>query len=156
MAVEPLSIVLAEDDDGHATLIQLNLERAGLANGFVRLRDGQEALDYIRGEGAYAGQPHGAILLLLDINMPKVDGVEVLRLLKADPRTNPIPVIVLTTTDDPREIQRCYQLGCNVYITKPVDYQAFIEAIRRLGLFLQVVKVPPNGAGAAGKGQGQA
>jgi CheY-like chemotaxis protein len=143
MSIEPLSIVLAEDDDGHATLIQLNLQRAGLANGFVRLSDGQAALDYIRGEGTYAGQPHGAILLLLDINMPKVDGVEVLRRLKADSATNMIPVIVLTTTDDPREVQRCYQLGCNVYVTKPVDYQAFIDAIRRLGLFLQVVKVPP-------------
>jgi CheY-like chemotaxis protein len=146
MTREPLSIVLAEDDDGHATLIQLNLQRAGLGDGIVRLRDGQEALDFIRGEGAHAGQPHGSILLLLDIKMPKIDGVEVLRRLKADPRTNPIPVIMLTTTDDPREVRRCYDLGCNVYITKPVDYQAFIEAIRRLGLFLQVVKVPPNGA----------
>jgi CheY-like chemotaxis protein len=145
MAVEPLSIVLAEDDDGHATLIQMNLERAGVANGFNRLKDGQEALDFIRGEGTHAGQPHGAILLLLDIKMPKVDGTEVLRQLKADPRTGAIPVIVLTTTDDPREVRRCYELGCNVYITKPVDYPAFIEAIRRLGLFLQVVQVPSNG-----------
>lgn len=145
MMPEPLSIVLAEDDDGHATLIQLNLERAGLTNGYLRFSDGQQALDYIRGEGAHTGQPHGSILLLLDIKMPKVDGIEVLRRLKADPRTNAIPVIMLTTTDDPREVRRCYELGCNVYITKPVDYQAFIEAIRRLGLFLQVVKVPPNG-----------
>jgi CheY-like chemotaxis protein len=146
MTPEPLSIVLAEDDDGHATLIQLNLERAGLAYGYVRLKDGQQALDYVRGEGAFVGEPHGTILLLLDIKMPGVDGVEVLRQLKADARTSAIPVIVLTTTDDPREVRRCYELGCNVYITKPVDYQAFIEAIRRLGLFLQVVKVPPDGS----------
>ncbi len=145
MTVEPVNIVLAEDDDGHATLIQLNLERAGLANGFVRMRDGQEVLDYIRGEGEHAGQRHGAVLLLLDIKMPRVDGVEVLRRLKADSQTTTIPVIMLTTTDDPREVRRCYELGCNVYITKPVDYQAFIEAIRRLGLFLQVVQVPPDG-----------
>lgn len=147
MAAEPLTIVLAEDDDGHATLIQRNLERAGLTNGFVRLKDGQEALDYLRCEGAYAGQQPQteSMLLLLDIKMPRVDGTEVLRQIKADPRTATIPVIMLTTTDDPREVERCYQLGCGVYVTKPVDYQAFIEAIKRLGLFLQVVKVPRNG-----------
>jgi CheY-like chemotaxis protein len=152
MAAEPLTIVLAEDDDGHATLIQRNLERANLANGFQRLKDGQEALDYIRGEGAYEGQqPAGdGILLLLDIRMPRVDGVEVLRQLKTDPHTATIPIIMLTTTDDPREVERCYQLGCNVYITKPVNYPEFIEAIKRLGLFLQVVKVPRNGSEAPG------
>ena len=74
--------------------------------------------------------------------MPRVDGVEVLRQLKSDPQTALVPVIMLTTTDDPREIQRCYELGCSVYITKPVDYQAFVEAINRLGLFLQVVRIP--------------
>jgi CheY-like chemotaxis protein len=144
----PVTIVLAEDDDGHATLIRRNLERAGLANGFVRLRDGQEALEYFRGEGAYAGRPPDPfVLLLLDIKMPRVDGVEVLRALKGDARTALIPVIMLTTTDDPREVQRCYQLGCGVYVTKPVDYQAFIDAVKRLGLFLQVVQTPRNGGG---------
>jgi CheY-like chemotaxis protein len=146
MAAEPLLIVLAEDDDGHARLVQRNLERAGLANGLQRLRDGQEALDFLRCEGEYAG-PHldQPVLLLLDIKMPRVDGIEVLRQLKADPRTALIPVIMLTTTDDPREIHRCYELGCSIYITKPVGYQAFVEAIKRLGLFLQVVRVPENG-----------
>ena len=146
MAAEPLLIVLAEDDDGHASLVQRNLERAGLVNGLQRLKDGQEALDFLRGEGAYAGQTiNKPVLLLLDIKMPRVDGVEVLRQLKADPRTALIPVIMLTTTDDPREIQRCYELGCSVYITKPVAYQSFVEAIQRLGLFLQVVRIPENG-----------
>jgi len=146
MAIEPLLIVLAEDDDGHASLVQRNLERAGLANGLHRLRDGQEALDFLRGEGDHAGRnPNQPVLVLLDIKMPRVDGVEVLRQLKADPRTALIPVIMLTTTDDPREIQRCYELGCSVYVTKPVDYQGFVEAIKRLGLFLQVVRVPENG-----------
>jgi CheY-like chemotaxis protein len=74
--------------------------------------------------------------------MPRVDGFEVLRRLKESPQTAAVPVIVLTTTDDPREIARCYELGCNVYITKPVEYDAFIEAVRRLGFFLQVVKLP--------------
>lgn len=146
MNTKPLHIVLAEDDDGHATLVQRNLERAGLVNGFQRFKDGQEALDFLRGEGAYAGQvlAHPP-LVLLDIKMPRVDGIEVLRQLRSDPRTAMVPVIMLTTTDDPREIERCYQLGCNVYVTKPVDYQAFVEAIKRLGLFLQVVAVPRNG-----------
>jgi CheY-like chemotaxis protein len=146
MAVETLLIVLAEDDDGHASLVQRNLERAGLANGLQRLKDGQEALDYLRAEGDYAGRNTSQpVLLLLDIKMPRVDGVEVLRQIKSDPRTALIPVIMLTTTDDPREIQRCYELGCSVYITKPVDYQGFVEAIKRLGLFLQVVRLPENG-----------
>jgi CheY-like chemotaxis protein len=84
-------------------------------------------------------------LLLLDIKMPRVDGIEVLRQVRSDPRTSMLPIIMLTTTDDPREVERCYQLGCNVYVTKPVDYQSFVEAIKRLGLFLQVVAIPRNG-----------
>jgi CheY-like chemotaxis protein len=143
MATEPLLIVLAEDDDGHASLVERNLKRAGVANGIHRLKDGQEALDYLLGQGEPPVRPAiPPLLLLLDIKMPRVDGVEVLRQLKANPSTAVIPVIILTTTDDPREIQRCYELGCSVYITKPVDYQAFVEAIHRLGLFLQVVRVP--------------
>jgi CheY-like chemotaxis protein len=143
MATEPIMIVLVEDDDGHANLVERNLKRAGVANGIQRLKDGQEALDFIRGEGAYAGQTVSQpMLFLLDIKMPRVDGVEVLRQLKSNPGTALIPVIILTTTDDPREIQRCYELGCSVYVTKPVDYLAFVEAINRLGLFLQVVRIP--------------
>jgi CheY-like chemotaxis protein len=143
MAAEPILIVLVEDDDGHAELVERNLKRAGVANGIHRLRDGQEAIDFVLAQGPYSGRnaPH-SMLLLLDIKMPRVDGVEVLRQLKSNPQTALVPVIMLTTTDDPREIQRCYELGCSVYITKPVDYQAFVEAINRLGLFLQVVRVP--------------
>ena len=148
MAAEPILIVLVEDDDGHANLVERNLQRAGLANGIHRLKDGQEALDYVQGKGAHAGRPAPhPMLLLLDIKMPRVDGVEVLRQLKSDPQTALIPIIMLTTTDDPREIQRCYELGCSVYITKPVDYQAFVEAINRLGLFLQVVRIPDTNRG---------
>jgi CheY-like chemotaxis protein len=148
MAAEPILIVLVEDDDGHANLVERNLQRAGLANGIHRLKDGQEALDYVQGKGAHAGRPGPhPMLLLLDIKMPRVDGVEVLRQLKSDPQTALIPIIMLTTTDDPREIQRCYELGCSVYISKPVDYQAFVEAINRLGLFLQVVRVPDTNRG---------
>jgi CheY-like chemotaxis protein len=145
MAAEPLLIVLVEDDDGHATLVERNLTRAGIANGIQRLKDGQDALDFLHGVGEYTDRkPSNPILLLLDIKMPRVDGIEVLRQIKSNPQTALIPVIMLTTTDDPREIQRCYELGCSVYITKPVDYQAFVEAINRLGLFLQVVRIPGN------------
>jgi CheY-like chemotaxis protein len=136
-------ILLAEDDEGHANLIQRNLKRAGVLNGVVHVKDGQEALDFLRRQGTYAGRaPNGRLLLLLDINMPRIDGVEVLRQVKADPVTAKLPVIMLTTTDDPREVGRCYQLGCSVYITKPVQYDQFAEAVQRLGLFLDIVKVP--------------
>ncbi|RQH07382.1 response regulator [Paraburkholderia dinghuensis] len=150
---ERVSIVLIEDDDGHATLVQRNLRRSGISNGFVRFSDGQQALDYFFGSpGADSSvapdvpsrEDLANFVVLLDLRMPRVDGFEVLRRLKADPVTAAVPVIVLTTTDDPREIERCYELGCNVYITKPVEYGAFIEAVRRLGFFLQVVKLPPG------------
>jgi CheY-like chemotaxis protein len=143
MVPEPLSILLAEDDEGHASLIQRNLKRAGIVNEIKHVPDGQEALDYLRCRGRFAGRvQNGALLLVLDINMPRLDGVEVLRQIKADPATARIPVVMLTTTDDPREIERCYALGCSVYVTKPVEYTAFVEALHRLGLFLQIVKVP--------------
>jgi CheY-like chemotaxis protein len=144
VVAETVNIVVVEDDDGHATLIERNLRRAGLSNPVVRLRDGQEALDYF-----FDGEPaafDADSVLLLDINMPRVDGIDVLRRLKADPRTARVPTIMLTTTDDPREIDRCYQLGCNVYITKPVEYEAFMEAIRRLGFFLQIVRIASHRA----------
>jgi len=142
MVAESVNIVVVEDDDGHATLIERNLRRAGLTNPVVRLRDGQEALDYFFAGSSPASAADS--VLLLDINMPRVDGIDVLRRLKADTRTAKVPTIMLTTTDDPREIERCYQLGCNVYITKPVEYDAFMDAIRRLGFFLQIVRVASN------------
>lgn len=143
MKDEHVVILLAEDDDGHASLIQRNLKRAGVVNRVVRVRDGQEALDYIRGQGGYPARPPAApLLLLLDIKMPRVDGVGVLQAIKADPATAPIPVIMLTTTDDPREVDRCYELGCSVYVTKPLQYEQFVDALTRLGMFLEIIKVP--------------
>jgi CheY-like chemotaxis protein len=140
---EPLLIVLVEDDDGHASLVERNLKRIGVSNAIERLRDGQEALHFLRRQGSYAGAPLSQpVLLLLDIKMPRLDGIELLRELKSDPKTALIPIIMLTTTDDPREIKRCYELGCSVYVTKPVEYQSFVEAVNRLGLFLQVVQIP--------------
>ena len=139
------TILLVEDDDGHAKLVEINLKRAGVANPIIRAKDGMEALDYVLSRGSYADQPAPHILLiLLDINMPRMDGVETLRQLKSNEALKSIPVIMLTTTDDPREVERCYELGCNIYITKPVEYDQFAEAIRRLGLFLQVIAMPPE------------
>jgi CheY-like chemotaxis protein len=143
--VQPITIILAEDDDGHASLVERNLERAGLLNGFLRVSDGQELLDALRSQGTPEGPTlSDQVVILLDINMPRIDGIEALRQIKANEATKSIPVIMLTTTDDPREVNRCYELGANVYITKPVEYDNFIEAIRRLGLFLQIVKRPRN------------
>jgi CheY-like chemotaxis protein len=141
-----INIILIEDDDGHATLIERNLRRAGLTKGLIRLADGQEAVDYFFGPDArFEQNALSAPVILLDLKMPRIDGLEVLRRLKTHPRTASLPVVMLTTTDDPREIERCYELGCNVYVTKPVESEAFIEAVHRLGFFLQVVKLPVGG-----------
>jgi CheY-like chemotaxis protein len=137
------TILIVDDDEGHAILIRENLEAAGLRNRIEHFRDGQAILDF------FAQRPHlsETFLVLLDIRMPKVDGIEVLRRLKADESLSNLPVIMLTTTDDTREVERCYELGCNVYIQKPVDYEKFAEAIRRLGLFVPLLLVPAvNGA----------
>jgi len=143
---QPMHIILVEDDDGHAALVEKNLRRAGLVNGYTRFRDGQEVVDKLMGpDAAKDSGLTSTSVVLLDINMPKLDGIEVLRRLRADERTAMVPIIMLTTTDNPREIQKCYELGCNVYVTKPVEYDSFVDAIRRLGLFLQVVKLPPGG-----------
>ncbi len=136
---EAVTIILVEDDDGHASLIERNLRRSGVDNRFLRFADGQQGLDFLLSTTRTGAESY---VLLLDVKMPRMDGIEVLRRLKGTPRTATIPVIMLTTTDDPREIERCYQLGCNVYVTKPVEYETFIDAVKKMGFFLQVVKVP--------------
>ncbi|PAW77309.1 MAG: hypothetical protein B9S27_08265 [Opitutia bacterium Tous-C8FEB] len=133
------TILIADDDEGHAILIRENLEAAGLRNPIRHFRDGQAVLDFLLRDPARADGP---FLVLLDIRMPKVDGIEVLRRLKADANLRKIPVIMLTTTDDAREVTRCHELGCNVYLQKPVDYDRFSDAIRRLGQFVPLLHVP--------------
>lgn len=142
-ALNKITLLIADDDDGHAELIRLHLQESGMINPMIRFQDGQEALDFFfqRGNGPKR-EDNGSYLLLLDIRMPKIDGIQVLRQMKSDPILKKIPVIMLTTTDDPREIDLCYSLGCNNYITKPVDIIQFSEAIKRLGLFIMVVKLP--------------
>ena len=138
------TILIVDDDEGHAILVRENLQLAGLNNAMETFRDGQAVLDYFSpshpGPRAVVGQSY---LILLDIRMPKIDGLEVLRRLKSDPILQTIPVIMLTTTDDHREVERCHALGCNVYLQKPVDYDRFAEAIQRLGLFVTLLLVPP-------------
>lgn len=139
----PLTILLVEDDPGHARLIEKNLRRSHLANEIVTMDDGQRAVDYVFGEGSYAtSPPQVPLLILLDLNLPGLDGYQVLKRLKEREQTRHIPIIILTTMDDSAEVQRCYELGCSVYITKPIVYTDFSEAIRQLGLFLSVVKMP--------------
>jgi CheY-like chemotaxis protein len=136
-------ILIAEDDEGHARLIEKNLKRAGLSNPVIRFDNGQDILDFLFCQGTGPKRkPDVPYLLLLDIRMPKVDGVEVLRQVRADPELRKLPVSMLTTMDDPREVERCHQLGCSNYIVKPVDYDKFSETIRQLGLFLSLVEVP--------------
>ena len=138
------TILIVDDDEGHAILIRENLEAAGLSNRIRHFRDGQAILDFFFKDHPAPGD---AFLVLLDIRMPKIDGIEVLRRLKADPGLRKLPVIMLTTTDDSREIVRCHDLGCNVYMQKPVDYDRFSEAIRRLGSFVPFLQIPRLNAG---------
>jgi len=138
-------ILIAEDDEGHRGLIRKNLVRAGIANELLHFKDGQEVMDFLLRKGDGPKRKLGtAYVLLLDIHMPRLDGIEVLAEVKADPELHKIPVIMITTTDDPREVAKCHALGCNNYIVKPLNYENFTNAVRQLGLFLAVVEVPNN------------
>jgi CheY-like chemotaxis protein len=135
-------ILIAEDDDGHADLIKDGLEESGVCNKFIRFSNGEEAWNFLSRTGSKEVRDQSkSYLLLLDINMPKMDGIEVLRRMKSNDELKDIPVMMLTTTDDPREVEACYRIGCNMYITKPVDFKKFTETLKRLGLFIQIVKV---------------
>lgn len=142
----PVTIVMIEDDEGHARLIEKNIRRAGVNNEIKPFATGLDALGYLLGSDGTGWQHKGeALLILLDLNLPDMSGADILQKIKQSPGLYMAPVVVLTTTDDRREIQRCYDLGCNVYITKPVDYEQFAQAIRQLGLFFTVMQVPQNG-----------
>lgn len=139
---ENVIILIAEDDDGHYSLIEKNLKRVGISNEIVRFADGQETLDYLFKEGGDVRERDQAYLLLLDINMPKVDGIEILRKVKENAELSKIPVIMLTTSDDDEKTQQCRELGCTAYIVKPVEYDNFVATIGSIGLFLSVVVMP--------------
>ena len=155
MTADLIRVLMAEDDEGHATLVRRGLKRAGLPTDPIHLRDGQELLDYVYHRGQWSGrQPHQSIAMILDLNMPRLGGAEVLERLKRDEDVARIPVFVLTTTDNPAELDRCYSLGAAACLVKPVDYGAFNQMIQRLGEFLMTTKLPgelpiadPNHAG---------
>ena len=138
-----VTIVMIEDDEGHARLIEKNIRRAGVHNEVVPFTNGTDALDFVLGKDRSGLASAGRFLLiLLDLNLPDMTGIDILKTIKENEHLRRTPVVVLTTTDDKVEIQRCYDLGCNVYITKPVDYESFAGAIRQLGLFLSVIQAP--------------
>jgi CheY-like chemotaxis protein len=140
---QEVTIVMIEDDEGHARLIEKDVRRAGVNNEIVPFTLGAKALDFILGEsrdGLVSKDRY--LLVLLDLNLPDMSGINILEQIKSNEYTRRLPVVVLTTTDDETEIQKCYDLGANVYITKPVDYEGFANAIKNLGLFFSVIQIP--------------
>jgi DNA-binding response OmpR family regulator len=140
---EHVTIIMVEDDEGHARLIDRNIRRAGVSNEIIPFKNGTDAVRFLFGpDGSGAVNSGRALLILLDLNLPDMSGVDILKRVKENEHLKLTPVVVLTTTDDEREIKRCYDLGANVYITKPVNYESFSNAIRQLGLFFSVIQVP--------------
>lgn len=138
-----VTIIMIEDDEGHARLIEKNIRRAGVSNEIIPFANGTDALAFLLGpDGSGLVNKGRQLLILLDLNLPDMTGVDILEKVKANEHVRCCPVVVLTTTDDQREIQRCYDLGANVYITKPVNYDGFANAIRQLGLFFSVIQIP--------------
>ena len=138
---EPVTIVMIEDDEGHAKLIERNIRRAGIFNNIRHFLDGTSAIEFLF-KASDGPSLNGPAMILLDLNLPDMSGIDILAKIKAHDTLKRTPVVILTTTDDKVEVQRCYDLGCNVYITKPVNYESFADAIRQLGLFLAVIQVP--------------
>jgi DNA-binding response OmpR family regulator len=140
---EHVQIIMIEDDEGHARLIEKNIRRAGVHNEIIPFANGTDAVKFLFGsDGSAIGNRSRAMLIMLDLNLPDMSGVDILKRVKENDYLKRTPVVVLTTTDDEREIKRCYDLGANVYITKPVNYESFANAIRQLGLFFSVIQVP--------------
>jgi len=140
------TILLVEDNPDHEALTLRALRKAGLANPVIVARDGAEALDYLFGQGTYAGRDTADIpqAVLLDLKLPKVDGLEVLQRMRSDDRTKLIPVVVLTSSDEEKDLVTSYAYGANSYIRKPVDFVQFVEATRQLGLYWLVLNEPPR------------
>jgi len=139
------AILLVEDNPSDVDLTKRAFEKRNLVNTLVVVGDGQQALDYLFGAGAYAGRNVADLpaCILLDLKLPKVDGVTVLKTIKGDERTRMIPVIVLTSSNESQDLKACYGLGTNSYIRKPVDFDEFVEAVSHLGLYWLVLNEPP-------------
>ena len=140
-----IEILLIEDNPNDAELTMRALKKNNLVNKITHLQDGAEALDFIFCEGAYAGEKRNATprVILLDLKMPKINGIEVLRRLKSDPTTKQIPVVVLTSSNEDPDVAACYELGVNSYIVKPVGFEKFTVAVSQLGLYWMVLNQPP-------------
>lgn len=140
-----VEILLVEDNPNDVELTLHALQENNLSNHIEVMRDGAEALEFVFGTGAYAHRNpvQGPKVILLDLKLPKVDGLEVLKRIKSDPRTKTIPVVVLTSSREERDIVESYQLGVNSYIVKPVDFEQFTEAVRGLGLYWLLLNQPP-------------
>ncbi|MDD2764798.1 MAG: response regulator [Opitutaceae bacterium] len=140
-------ILLVEDNPDDVKLTLRALKKSNIANAVVTAGDGAEALDYLFATGIHAGRDPRAqpAVVLLDLKLPKIDGLEVLRRLRADPRTRRLPVVVLTSSREEQDVVASYDLGANSYIRKPVDFDQFIEAVRQLGLYWLLLNEPPPG-----------
>ena len=139
-------ILLAEDNDRDVELTLAALDEHNLANEVVVARDGAEALDYLYGRGKFAGHANGLpVVVLLDLKMPKVDGLEVLRQIRADPQFKRVPVVMVTSSREEQDLIRSYELGVNAYVVKPVDFQKFVESVKEIGMFWAVINEPPPG-----------
>ena len=145
MSGEPVEILLVEDNPSDVELTLRSLKTNNLTNRVHVARDGAEALDFIFGRGAFIGRSlkEGPKVILLDLKLPKVDGLEVLRQIKGDPQTGKIPVVILTSSKEERDIVESYRLGVNSYIVKPVDFAQFTDAVRHLGLYWILYNQPP-------------
>jgi CheY-like chemotaxis protein len=146
MTEEAIEILLVEDNPDDLDMAIRALRKAKLANRIQVARDGVEALEFIFGTGPYAGRKveNGPKVILLDLKLPKVDGLEVLRQVKGDPRTKSIPVVVLTSSKEQPDVVTCYQLGVNSYIVKPVNFENFMEAVGELGMYWLLLNHPPK------------
>ncbi len=141
-----ITIIIAEDDEGHAYLIKRNLSKSGVINPIIHFTDGEEVLSFFNKiKKEKNADPKKGYIILLDIKMPKIDGTEVLEKMKSDPILKRIPIIMITTTNAPAEVELCHKLGCNSYIVKPIDYNKFIDVVKRLGYFLEIVEIPNAG-----------
>ena len=148
-------ILLAEDSANDVELTLAALEQHNLANEIVVVRDGAEALDYLYGRGLYAGRQSGnPALLVLDLKMPRVDGLDVLRTIKADAALRTIPVVMLTSSREEQDVVASYELGVNSYVVKPVDFAEFMEAVRQIGVFWAIVNEPPPDRPGYGPSEG--
>jgi CheY-like chemotaxis protein len=140
-------VLLVEDDSRDLELTLLALERGQLANEVVVVRDGAAAIDYLNAEGEYAGRPSGnPAVVLLDLKLPKVNGLEVLKHVRSTPALRTVPVVMLTSSHEESDLMRSYELGVNAYVVKPVEFRQFVSAIAEVGVFWAVLNEPPPGS----------